>query len=684
MGSQLYALAIKTAKGLEFRPATQSDFDPIGAAELQLQQWRAAWEAENVVPNEALPEGSKTKEPMMRGISLWADMFSQRQLLSLGVLVQELQGLREEIVEKEGAELGEAIFHLLSFALDKLTNYNAVLASWHISHQVVRGVFDRHDFAFKPTFTEMAPVSASSGLAWVIDNTVSAYSEIASLPAAQSRKSVTITNGSATALVELADGSVDSVVVDPPYADNVQYSELADFFYVWLKRLQGHRRPEWFSSYLCDNTLEAVKNDARFRTTGKSAKSAGTAAQQHYQRLMTEVFQEARRVLRADGALTVMFTHKKQEAWEALFRSLIEAGFTITATWPVKTESEHSLHQAKKNAAQSTVILVSRVRPESAGTGYFDASMRQEIEKVARSSAERLEGEGLNPVDQLVGSFGPAMEVFSRYDRVVTDTGDPVGVGEAIDIAADAVAKWRISKLASDGLVGVEPEAQFALLCWATLGAAEFRFNEAKLLGHAVGMDVTALQQAGLISVSADKVKILSATDRRRGEPLTQDEAQQMLFGLEPTQRKRVRRADALQIHPRDPAFRTNLDKAHALALVYADAGGGAAGIGAARSFAKQQSMKTGDPAVRLIEALLNAAPKALRKAGSSVGDHFLEFRAWHALLEPLFGITPPDWSEEPVDRDLLDVLASTGGGADDGIISSEEEDEDAEEDEDS
>jgi hypothetical protein len=400
---------------------------------------------------------------------------------------------------------------------------------------------------------------------------------------------------------------------------------------------------------------------------------------------MTRVFTEAHRVLRQDGVLTVMFTHKKQEAWEALFESLIAAGFTITATWPVKTESEHSLHQAKKNAAQSTVILVARVRPDHAGTGYFDAAMQARIRTVAEQTAERLAAQGLNPVDQLVGSFGPAMEVFSAYDEIRTDTGELVSVGAAIDIAADAVAGWRIRQLAQGGLQGVEAEAQFALLCWATLGAAEFRFNEAKLLGHAVGMDVSSLEQAGLIAVKADKVNILSAADRRRPEPLTEAEAQQLLFGWEPGKGKRMKKAAALKIHPRDPVFRTHLDKAQALALTYLDAGGGAAGIGAARSFATRHGIRPGDPTVRLIEALLRAAPPAVRREKNAVAQKFAEFRAWHALLQPLFGLTPPDWTEKKPDQAVLDLLSrsampSAEDAEEDEI---EDEEDEAEEDED-
>jgi len=674
MGSALYAVALKTPQGLKFRPPLQADLDALVAAEEQLDQVRGDWEAHNLIPTEEYPLITTDPRPRTYGMPHWAQMFSPRQLLGFGVLMEELQALHPLILAEEGEEMGEATVHLLAFAIDKLLNYNNYMASWHTSHQIIRGIFDRHDFSFKTTFTEMAPVQASSGLDWAITSTVDAYKEISTLPGVDTAIGVEATQGSATSLIHLADQSLDAIVVDPPYSHNVQYSELADFFYVWLKRSQGHRHREWFSSLLCENIQEAVRNDARFRTAKMKASEAATLAKAHYQRLMTEVFTEAHRVLRPEGVLTVMFTHTKQEAWEALFASLIEAGFTISATWPVKTESEHSLHQAKKNAAQSTVILVARQREAHAGIGYFDAAMQASIRRIAEDTAARLEGEGLNAVDQLVGSFGPAMGVFSAFDMVRTDTGDPVLVGDAIDIAADAVANWRIRKLAAGGLQGVEPEAQFALLCWDTLQAAEFRFNEAKLLGHAVGMDVSALEHAGLITVKAEKVNILAAADRRRDAPLRDDEVQQLLFGFVPGRGKRVRKADALKIHPRDPAFRTHLDRAQALALAYADAGEGGAGIGAAKSLALKHGIKAGDATVRLIEALLKAAPPAVRRDKGDVAKRFPEFRAWHVMLRPLFDLEPPDWTEKGPDQSMLQLLTKPHDVDDEDVTEIEED----------
>ena len=388
----------------------------------------------------------------------------------------------------------------------------------------------------------MAPCGAGSGFDWALSSVIDAFDGVATLPMHQLKVPVEISLGSATNLPNLDDGSVTAVVVDPPYADNVQYSELADFFYVWLKHTQGHRRPDWFSTYLCEHDQEAVVNISRHREGAKSkrgardgsAKDAREKANAVYQQLMTGTFAESRRILRDDGVLTVMFTHKKQEA-------------------------------------------------------------------------------------------------------------------------SDAVSAWRIQQLAERGLDGVEPEGRFALLCWDVLGAAEFRFNEARLLGHAVGMDVSQLESAGLVSKSGDKVKMLSARDRRRDRALEPDEVTETLFGSVLSEKKRTKK-DALKVHPNDPQFRTAIDACHALALRYLESSGGNAGIGSARSLVRQQRWAKDSNAARLMEALVHAAPQAVRfeKGKTSAAALYPEFRAWHALLEPLFGLEAPEWKKPEAPQGTL------------------------------
>jgi adenine-specific DNA methylase len=222
MRSRLYAVAVKTPQGLTFEPPVERDLDAIEAAAKELKKHRARWEKENVIPTERIPVGDKTGEPLARGITTWADMFSARQLIGMGVLVEELRGLRPEIVANEGAERGAAIEHLLAFAIDKFANWNSVLSSWNVLAKTLRSVFDTHDFGFKSTFAEMAPCNAGGGLQWAIGNVLDSWQALAKLPRADHAEPVRLTLGSATALPGVADKSLAAVVVDPPYDDNVQ------------------------------------------------------------------------------------------------------------------------------------------------------------------------------------------------------------------------------------------------------------------------------------------------------------------------------------------------------------------------------------------------------------------------------------------------------------------------------
>jgi hypothetical protein len=272
--------------------------------------------------------------------------------------------------------------------------------------------------------------------------------------------------------------------------------------------------------------------------------------------------------------------------------------------------------------------------------------MQEEIKKAARETAARLTNEGLNPVDQLVGAFGPAMQVFSQYEEVRLDTGERVSVDDAIQLAADEVANWRVEQIAPRGLEGVDPDSRFYLLCWEVLRAEEFRFNEAMLLGRSVGMDVSRLKETGLVDKDGDKVKILPASARRRERPVKTEQEQLLLIDNGGRGKNRTPK----KIHPQDEYFTRAIDMCHALALRYSDADGGANGIAAAKSTALQMGWGKDSLCCKLMTALLNAAPPGVRFPGKgkkkTAANEFPEFRAWHAMLKPLFGIDPPEWNE--------------------------------------
>ena len=265
----------------------------------------------------------------------------------------------------------------------------------------IRSIFDRHDFAFLWSHAEFD--AAANLLPWAVEQVADAVHEIAALAKPPqlglsgeaingTRWSISIMQGSAARLDDLPDNSIANITVDPPYYNNVDYAELSDFFYVWLKRSLGDLLPAFFTDPLTNKDNEAVANPARFHDGRRSMQQKKRLAEQDYERKMAAAFREMHRVLLDDGVLTVMFTHKKVEAWDTLASALIGAGFTIHASWPVHTESEHSLHQAKKNAAASTILLVCRKRDDTnpsihAEPVWWD-DIKDRVRRTARAKAE--------------------------------------------------------------------------------------------------------------------------------------------------------------------------------------------------------------------------------------------------------------------------------------------------------
>src|SRR5271157_5478595 len=439
MGEQIYAIVYKETvktgttkagkdkfKAVRGFRAPRPEDDVSARVNATLEAKMPEWEARGIVPGEDIRPGQKTDEPRRSGMYRWLDMFSPRQLLGHCTSVEVFHDLVEEIRGSQSGDvstLDKAALAYLAIALDKMLNYNSRMSVWMSTREVVANTFNRHDFAFCWSHAEMAPTITGLGYDWAIKQTGKALEELIELSGTSDQRSpllsidgrnaeVRIAHGSADTL-DLIGGSVDCVVMDPPYYDNVMYAELSDFFYVWLKRTAGLLFPEAFSDVLTDKDREAVANPAKFKGKKGGAKNL---AGRDYQDRMAAIFTECRRVIKPHGVMTVMFTHKARGAWDALATGLVKAGFVITASWPVNTEAEGSLHIKEKSAAKSTIFLVCRPREVQAENA--DAVYWEEVEpKVAAAVRERV-GEfqeaGIAGVDLYLASFGPALQVFSE------------------------------------------------------------------------------------------------------------------------------------------------------------------------------------------------------------------------------------------------------------------------------
>ena len=577
-GEQLYAVVYKkrvlakTKTGKARKKWVRSYRAPRpkddNSAEIQaaLAEKLPEWDAFDVVPSERFPEVSNDNRPIQYGMPLWRDLFSPRQLLCHGTSVEVFR----EMLETDRAagrldEVRQAAYGYLALSLDKLLNYNARMTRWHANREVLLGAFDRHDFSFKWSYGEMAPLIAGLGYDWAIRQTTKCIGELVTLvhPGGKDARgttrfadnpagdlfenvgaarlpspappSITITCKPGDSLDHLEDGSIDAVVMDPPYGANVMYAELSDFFYVWLKRTAGRVFPELFRRNLTDKENEAVANAAKFQGT----KGAAALAERDYRERMAMIFTECRRVLKPGGIMTVMFTHKETSAWDALTKGLMEAGFIITASWPVNTEAEGSLHIKDKAAANSTIFLVCRPRGDGRTdeeTVYWE-DVEPQVARAVRNRVEVFQKAGIAGVDLYLASFGPALEEFSRHwplkrgtprqkpetlrrrrqQVLFEEEWDPYAATpeDALDTARREVQRWRVNQLANlPANVDLDPTTAFFVLAWDTFKAPVFAYDEALGLSRAVGVNLDRDVVGRLAQKKASNLRLWDSAER--------------------------------------------------------------------------------------------------------------------------------------------------------------------------
>ena len=567
MGEQLFAVVYKrrvetrTKSGKRGRDkwvrgyrAPRAEDDNAADIRERLAEKLPEWDALDIVPSERFPEVSNDDRPIQYGMPLWRDLFSPRQLLCHGTSVEVFREMLD--ADRAGDRLDDvrrAAYGYLALAIDKSINWNARIASWNVQLQSMRSVFDRHDFSFKWSYAEMTPLVVGHGYDWTVQQTAKCIDELVALidPDAgddngrnlfeaseatrPSRAPITITCKPADSLDHINDGSVDAIVMDPPYYDNVMYAELSDFFYVWLKRTAGRAFPELFRRQLTDKENEAVANPAKF----SGQRGARALASRDYRQRMAAIFAECRRVLKSDGIMTLMFTHKATGAWDALTTGLMESGFTITASWPINTEASGSLHIKDKAAANTTVFLACRPRPpaELADKTRYWEDVEPLVAGAVRGRVEEFQRAGIGGVDLFLAAFGPALEEFSRHwplqrgeprDRpplprgqrttpLLDEPWDPYAVTpeDALDVARREIKRWRLERLTRlTPNTDLDPTTAFFVLAWDTFRAPIFDYDEALRLARAVGIDLDRELTGRLAGKSGSKLTLWDSTRR--------------------------------------------------------------------------------------------------------------------------------------------------------------------------
>ncbi|WP_433315601.1 DUF1156 domain-containing protein [Micromonospora sp. CA-269861] len=447
------------------------------------------------------------------GMRSFSHLFTNRQLVTLTCLsdlVVEARGRILADAMATGMEPGDrlaeggtgaaayadAITIYLGLGISKASDYHNSLCAWRsdVKNEGIGHLFSRQAIPMVWDYCEANPLSKSSG------NLLDQFSWIAKVlrrvPAAPAAKVIQADASS-------RDYRGGLISTDPPYYGNIIYSDLSDFFYVWLRRSLSDVYPQIFATMLVPKVDELVANPYR--------QGGVEAASQHFENGFRDVFTRAREAANDDFPIAVYYAFKQQElesegvtstGWATILEGMINAGWTITATWPIRSEMSNRMIASGKNALASSIVLALRPRSETASVTNrrgFLAALKAEL---PQALAEMQQG-AIAPVDLAQATIGPGMAAFTRYARVVESDGSPMTVRTALALINQALDEVLAEQ---DG--DLDADSRFCLKWYTQYGWSRQPFGEADVLARAVNTAVDGLARAGVLTSREGRVAL--------------------------------------------------------------------------------------------------------------------------------------------------------------------------------
>jgi adenine-specific DNA methylase len=453
-----------------------------------------------------VPKGKKTNEARSYGIAQWRDMYTPRQLLTHAKYKDAFEEVKPEIQGRYDDKKAKAIITLLTFGASKMVNRNSRLSPLNIAYAAPETVMGNNNYSFSWQFCENNHLAGNTSYMENMQSrrgVINCYEKVVDFVKHIEEPDVQVSHGDASRL-SCEDSSIQAVVVDPPYGDNIMYSELADFFYVWQKEYLQNTFPQQFATDLSDKESEAVENISKFDEADVEAANADSRtelAEQYYESKMSDIFNECYRALEPGGVLTIYFTEKETEAWDALTMSLINSGFTISATHPITSEMTHRIGMQGSASADTTLLLTCRkpvnpTPPEERQRTLWD-SIEEETHTVAVEKAtELLDSDlSLTKTDTIISAFGPTLRVFTENYPVVDKHGDPVRPRDALQEARSAVVDVLLDRELEHTLDGVDSLTKWYLLSWLVYERETIPHDEARQLGIGVGVHIDEIKR---------------------------------------------------------------------------------------------------------------------------------------------------------------------------------------------
>jgi len=417
---------------------------------------------EDLVPTEEVPRGEKNGTLLAWGMDRYYKLFSARQLLSHATIVKLIREAYKTVRSETGdEEYAKAVVAYLALAHGKLLDYNSAITTWDsYGAGSINHTFSRHAYTFGRDFGEGDLVTPSTGLDWVLFSNrgvIAALKRIVELLKGVKGKIKVLLGDAADPSLYVELGEFDYVITDPPYYSNVQYCELSDFFYVWLKRSIGHLYPEAFSAKLTPKDKEIVVNRAR----GKD--------ERWFEGRMKEILSLIKNSLKPGGLAVLMYAHRSARGLRAMLEAALEAGLKPVAVWSFASEQPKSLHLVGKAAVRSLLVIALEPREKIEG-GLWDARMRVKVRKAVEEAVNVTLKYGLRYCDAMLAGMGAAYRVVGTSWPLKTIEGKRVSLEEILKFASEIVSRVVLEKIVQ---AEVDPVSGLYLLARVVYGEVE-------------------------------------------------------------------------------------------------------------------------------------------------------------------------------------------------------------------
>lgn len=458
----------------------------------------AAIERPESSPTGELPSNPRDFKTPNYGLTSWSDLFTNRQLLALTTFSDLVGEARERVVADGGTpEYADAVATYLAFSVSRLSDYGSSISTWmpDPKNEGIRNTFARQAIPMTWDFAECNPFSRSSGNYLFMIRGIARVLEYLT-PCARG----IVAQGSAGTI----QYSGYLVNTDPPYYDNIGYSDLSDYFYVWLRRSLRGLYPQILSTLLVPKSEELVANP--YRHSGRNG------AHNFFENGFREVFSNARQDAYLDFPIAVWYAFKQSESdiegtastgWESLLEGMIRAGWEITSTWPSRSERSGRTISVGTNALASSIILTLRPRSEKAPTAdrrEFISTLEEELPGALR----KLQQGQIAPVDLPQAAIGPGMAVFSRFSAVLEPDGSKMTVRSAL-----ARINEILDQVLSEQEGDFDSTSRFAIAWYRQHGYEAGKFGDADNLARARNTSVDFMDRSEILVSRTGKVQLL-------------------------------------------------------------------------------------------------------------------------------------------------------------------------------